>query len=104
MAYILSIKFGGWQGRLRLIWNGAGNGEMPFQSLLRHVDAVLGPQAASSIDFLAAVRSACREAGFDPVIRPIPIRPGAHYHMGGILVDQAGRTSIEGLWAGGEAA
>ena len=36
--------------------------------------------------------------------QPIPIRPAAHYHMGGIAVDLAGRTSIEGLWACGEAA
>jgi L-aspartate oxidase len=35
---------------------------------------------------------------------PIPVRPAAHYHMGGIAVDEAGRASIEGLWACGEAA
>src|ERR1700724_3346055 len=43
-------------------------------------------------------------AGIDPVTQPIPIRPAAHYHMGGIAVDLAGRTSLEGLWACGEAA
>ena len=37
-------------------------------------------------------------------MQPIPIRPAAHYHMGGIKVDLAGRTSLEGLWACGEAA
>ena len=46
----------------------------------------------------------CREAGVDPVTQPIPIRPAAHYHMGGISVDMGGRTSIDGLWACGEAA
>lgn len=46
----------------------------------------------------------CRAAGIDPVRQPIPIRPAAHYHMGGIKVDLAGRTTIEGLWAVGEAA
>ncbi|WP_034999635.1 L-aspartate oxidase [Beijerinckia mobilis] len=40
----------------------------------------------------------------DPLSQPIPIRPAAHYHMGGIKVDALGRTSIEGLWACGEAA
>ncbi|MGH6844993.1 MAG: FAD-binding protein, partial [Methylocella sp.] len=40
----------------------------------------------------------------DPVTEPIPIRPAAHYHMGGIRVDLAGHTSVEGLWACGEAA
>jgi L-aspartate oxidase len=46
----------------------------------------------------------CHAAGVDPVTQPIPIRPAAHYHMGGIAVDLAGRTSVEGLWACGEAA
>jgi L-aspartate oxidase len=46
----------------------------------------------------------CHAAGIDPVTQPIPIRPAAHYHMGGIAVDLAGRTSVEGLWACGEAA
>jgi L-aspartate oxidase len=51
-----------------------------------------------------AVAGFCREAGIDPATQPIPIRPAAHYHMGGISVDLAGRSSLEGLWACGEAA
>ncbi len=35
---------------------------------------------------------------------PIPVRPAAHYHMGGIAVDAAGRSSVAGLWACGEVA
>ena len=35
-------------------------------------------------------------------LQPIPIAPAAHYHMGGIAVDARGRTSLKGLWAGGE--
>jgi L-aspartate oxidase len=50
------------------------------------------------------ITALCRETGIDPVTQPIPIRPAAHYHMGGISVDKSGRTSIEGLWACGEAA
>jgi L-aspartate oxidase len=46
----------------------------------------------------------CRAAGIDPVTQPIPIRPAAHYHMGGIHVDAQGKSSVEGLWACGEAA
>jgi L-aspartate oxidase len=46
----------------------------------------------------------CREAGINAVTQPIPIRPAAHYHMGGIAVDASGRTGIDGLWAGGEVA
>lgn len=34
----------------------------------------------------------------------VPIRPLVHYHMGGILVDEEGRTSIDGLFACGEVA
>ena len=44
------------------------------------------------------------EAGFDPTREPLPIVPAAHYHMGGIAVDDAGRTSVKGLWACGEVA
>jgi succinate dehydrogenase / fumarate reductase flavoprotein subunit len=43
-------------------------------------------------------------AGVDPIHHPIPVRPGAHYHMGGIDTDVWGRTSLEGLYAAGEAA
>ncbi len=50
------------------------------------------------------IDAACKAAGLDPACKPIPIRPAAHYHMGGIAVDLAGRSSVEGLWACGEAA
>jgi L-aspartate oxidase len=59
------------------------------------------------IDFarrFPAITWFCREAGIDPVTQPIPVRPAAHYHMGGISVDSRGRSSIAGLWACGEAA
>jgi L-aspartate oxidase len=51
-----------------------------------------------------AITGFCHEAGIDPATQPIPIRPAVHYHMGGITVDLAGRSSVEGLWACGEAA
>jgi succinate dehydrogenase / fumarate reductase flavoprotein subunit len=43
-------------------------------------------------------------AGVDPIHEPIPVRPGAHYHMGGIDTDVDGRTELEGLYAAGECA
>jgi succinate dehydrogenase / fumarate reductase flavoprotein subunit len=43
-------------------------------------------------------------AGVDPIYEPIPVRPGAHYHMGGVDTDVWGRTELEGLYAAGEAA
>lgn len=44
----------------------------------------------------------CAEFGVDITKDRIPVRPGAHYAMGGVLVDQSGRTSVRGLWAAGE--
>ena len=43
-------------------------------------------------------------AGVDPIHEPIPVRPGAHYHMGGVDTDVWGLTSVEGLYAAGECA
>src|SRR5690242_7844249 len=48
------------------------------------------------------VYASCISAGIDPATQPIPIAPAEHYHMGGIAVDAHGRTSLRGLWAGGE--
>ena len=42
--------------------------------------------------------------GIDPIHDPIPVRPGAHYHMGGVDTDLWGRTELEGLYAAGECA
>jgi succinate dehydrogenase / fumarate reductase flavoprotein subunit len=42
--------------------------------------------------------------GIDPIHDPIPVRPGAHYHMGGVDTDIWGRTELEGLYAAGECA
>ena len=50
------------------------------------------------------VFEACRQHGLDPRREPIPVAPAAHYHMGGVAVDLEGRTSVSGLWAGGEVA
>jgi succinate dehydrogenase / fumarate reductase flavoprotein subunit len=43
-------------------------------------------------------------AGVDPILEPIPVRPGAHYHMGGVDCDVDGRTLMPGLYAAGECA
>lgn len=48
------------------------------------------------------VHASCVDAGIDPATQPIPVAPAEHYHMGGIAVDESGRTSLRGLWAGGE--
>jgi len=43
------------------------------------------------------------ERGIDPKKDLVPVTPVAHYYIGGIKVDTFGRTSIEGLFAVGEA-
>ncbi len=43
-------------------------------------------------------------AGIDPIETPIPVRPGAHYQMGGVRTNQWAETEIAGLYAAGECA
>jgi succinate dehydrogenase flavoprotein subunit len=43
-------------------------------------------------------------AGIDPIYEPVPVRPGAHYHMGGVETDNDGLTELTGLYAAGEVA
>jgi len=51
-----------------------------------------------------SVTQACLRNGVDPVRDPIPVTASAHYHMGGVATDLAGRSSLTGLWVCGEAA
>ena len=44
----------------------------------------------------------CGQYGLDLSKDPIPVRPGAHYMIGGLKIDAAGRTTLPGLWAAGE--
>ncbi|WP_104084150.1 L-aspartate oxidase [Cryobacterium sp. Y11] len=50
------------------------------------------------------ITAACRAAGLDWAVDPIPVAPAAHYWMGGIETDDWGRTSLPGLFAVGEVA
>jgi len=45
----------------------------------------------------------CREFDIDPSKHPIPIHPATHYFIGGVDADLLGRTSLNGLYAIGEA-
>jgi L-aspartate oxidase len=67
------------------------------------LDATALGRAALERDF-PTVTAACRARGIDPSAEPIPVAPGAHYACGGIRADMAGRTSVTGLYAVGEAA
>jgi L-aspartate oxidase len=44
----------------------------------------------------------CKEFGLDITRDPIPVRPGAHYMVGGVKVEEHGRTTLANLWAAGE--
>ncbi len=44
----------------------------------------------------------CQEEGYNVLREPIPVVPAQHYFMGGISVNLAGMTSMEGLYAVGE--
>ncbi len=50
------------------------------------------------------IHEVCLRHGLDPRCTPIPVRPAAHYHMGGVAVDGCGRSDVPGLWAVGEVA
>ncbi len=50
------------------------------------------------------ILSICRQFDIDPVREPIPVRPGAHYTIGGVAADSWGRTTLPGLYACGEVA
>ncbi len=66
---------------------------------LRHLGS------ARILERLPQIRELAREfAGVDPIESPIPVRPGAHYQMGGIRCTQWGETDMPGLYAAGECA
>lgn len=63
---------------------------------LRHLDAGTTRARFPGIDAL------CRDFDLDITRDLIPVRPGAHYYMGGATVDARGRTTLPGLWGAGE--
>ncbi len=63
---------------------------------LSHLDPQRVRQRFPGIDRL------CRAFGLDITRDRIPVRPGAHYMIGGVAVDRHGRTTLPRLWAAGE--
>jgi L-aspartate oxidase len=63
---------------------------------LSHLDAKFIVERFPGIDAL------CRGFDLDITRDLIPVRPGAHYFMGGVTVDLDARTTVPGLWAAGE--
>ena len=81
----------------RAIWGHMEKGHKVFLDTRATIGAALPSKFPAIYQF-------CLAAGFDPIKTPIPVRPAAHYHMGGIVTDARGRTNIDGLWACGEVA
>ena len=50
------------------------------------------------------IYSTCQSYGVDITSDLVPVRPAAHYAMGGVQTDQHGRSSLAGLYAAGETA
>jgi L-aspartate oxidase len=76
-----------------------------FEQLQRGRTVGLDARAAVGARFpheFPTVFGFCMSAGIDPRVQNIPVAPAAHYHMGGIAVDEWGRSTLERLWACGE--
>lgn len=61
----------------------------------------------ADVDFATrfpTVYAACRAAGVDPAVTPIPVAPAAHFSCGGVVATVDGRTAVSGLYAAGEVA
>jgi len=63
---------------------------------LSHLDATLVRNR------FPGIAKMCAEFGIDITTDRIPVRPGAHYMVGGVTVDLRGQTTLPGLWAAGE--
>lgn len=81
----------------RAIWSQLQQGHRPMLDARK----AIGAHFPEKFPLIYAV---CQSAGLDPVTEPLPIAPAAHYHMGGVVVDAHGRSSLKGLWACGEVA
>jgi L-aspartate oxidase len=62
----------------------------------------MSPLGARVATRFPGIVAACRAHGLDPTRDRIPVRPAAHYTVGGVVVDADGRSTVAGLFAAGE--
>ena len=81
------------------------------QAIVRQMEKTQSPCVYLTLKHLEAdhvrqrfpgINAVCRSFGLDITKDSIPVRPGAHYMVGGAAVDLHGRTTLPGLWAAGE--
>ncbi|MEN6458490.1 MAG: L-aspartate oxidase [Thermoguttaceae bacterium] len=81
------------------------------QAIVRQMEKTRHPNVYLDLNHLDPVRvlarfptiaAVCAEFDLDITRDRIPVRPGAHYMMGGVSVDIDGRTTVPNLWAAGE--
>ncbi len=81
------------------------------QAIVTHMERTRRPNVFLDLSHLdgddvvrrfPGMATVCAEFGIDIATDPIPVRPGAHYMLGGVAVDKEGRTSLTGLLAAGE--
>jgi L-aspartate oxidase len=80
-----------------------GFGRVPGESLPVYLDM----RHVRGIDLSArfpGISAFLHQQGLDLARDPIPVRPAAHYLMGGVRTDVDGRASLAGLYAAGEVA
>ncbi len=81
------------------------------QSIVSQMEKTQSPCVYLSLKHLTSIDvrkrfpgidAVCKSFGLDIAKDAIPVRPGAHYMIGGAVVDHQGRTDLPGLWAAGE--
>jgi len=81
------------------------------QAIVRQMEKTRHPNVYLDLSHLDAdfvkqrfpgITQACAKFGLDVAKDRIPVRPGAHYMIGGVTVDLKGGTTLPGLWAAGE--
>jgi len=92
----------------RLMFDEIGQGRGTKNGAL-YVDITRSPKPVEEIDALLERLQSLpyknlRDLGIDVKTTPIEVAPGMHYALGGVHIDEWGRTTVSGLYAAGEVA